>query len=254
LPTFPTLSCGSPVLYPLSRTISFLTNVNTFLNDTQQRWRQHAQLSSFDMVWNHLKLVDLNAILTFWRSMRGPDHTDWQITIDGVVYTNCTFVDDSLTYTEEDAYPELYSLQLSARQVLQSSPRVSSAPGSFPTFKGGIRFQRPYGCTFSFRTLVNEMPWSGQKITHADRTAVTSCAVPHVDLGSWALEYPVLTPPEALALETHFLNAEGRYASFGFTDPLGAVHAKVCYAMDSLRWEYPGPGAVSTRVTLQEIK
>jgi hypothetical protein len=252
--TFPILSCGSPVLYPLTRSINFLTTVHSFLNDKTQRWRSHDRLESFDLVWNHLKLVDLNAILTFWRQMRGPDHTDWEITIDGQLYQNCTFMDDSLSYTEEDAYPELYSLQLSARQVVQNAPRVASPPGPFPTFRDGIRFQRPYACSFAFRTLSNEMPWSGQKITHADRTQPTNCNPPHVEMGSWSLQYPCLTPPEALSLETHFLNAQGRYASFEFTDPVGTIHTKVCYGMDNLRWQYPGPGAVQTTVILQEIR
>lgn len=252
---FPTLSCGSPVLYPLARSINFLTTVNVFLDDSQQRWREHTRLESFDLTFNNLKLADLNLILAFWRSMRGPDHTDWQITIDGVTYLNCTFAEDSLSYSEADEYPELYSLQVSARQAVQAAPRTSVDPGAFPTFNAGMRFQRPLSATLEFRTTINEMPDSGDRIAHAERTtSIVACTPAHTNLFSWDLQYPCLDATEAAALETHFLNAEGRYAAFTFTDPLGGVHAKVCYGMDSLRWQYSGPGSYSTRVLLQEVR
>lgn len=250
-PSFPILAGGQAVKYPLTRTVTFLSSVNRFLNDQEQRWVSGTRREAFRLGFVAIPWTELSQILAFWNTMRGPAAGNWSLLVGSTTYTNCCFLGEDLQWSE--ANPGVYDLTLGVQQTVQLAA-AASAPGPFPTFSRGMRFQLPYSQTHHFPVLTNVMPLSGAAVTHTERTAnFPYCNPQHADEQRWALSYPVLEPGEQASLENHFVACQGRYAAFTFQDPTGGIHASVRYGMDALSFQYTEPGYVSVQLQLQEV-
>jgi hypothetical protein len=115
----PTVRHGASVaLYPLTQSDAFVTVVQQFCDDSEQRWlTQAAGLAKFALTYNNINSDDVNALLAFWRTEGGPTWT-WDATIGGTTYHNMYFLGDSFELTEPG--PGLFKLVLSCAQELHS--------------------------------------------------------------------------------------------------------------------------------------
>jgi hypothetical protein len=97
--SFPTLSTGSIACYPLTRTVSMDTTVHQFENDTEQRYRSRKELVGLELVFENVRTTDWTLIQTFFDDHDG-GFAPFEVTVNGIMYSNCVFVDDSLSKTE----------------------------------------------------------------------------------------------------------------------------------------------------------
>src|SRR5262249_41169560 len=139
------------VKYPLARTVTFNTSVTRFLDDSEQRYSRRKRLDFFALRLSNLPKSELDKLYAFWEDVRGP-LVKWKITVDGVPYDNCQFVNDDFTFEELEDTPELYSVSPSAKQTLSTFDAPTGAMEDFPTVLDGAgrsmsapvrRFQRP---------------------------------------------------------------------------------------------------------------
>jgi hypothetical protein len=98
--SFPTLSTGSTVLYPLTQSISRPAAVLQFEDGKEQRWKAHVPTSKFTLQLSEITWADVQAVLTLFSSMKGRYDATWDITIAGTTYSHLMFVDDELTWEE----------------------------------------------------------------------------------------------------------------------------------------------------------
>ena len=112
--SFPTLSTGAIATYPLARTVSAATVVHRFEDDSEQRYRDRVILHEFELNFESISFDDWSLIRVFFEARRG-SFEPWDITVDGTLYSDCIFVDDSLTRTEDK--PNRVSGSVKVRQI-----------------------------------------------------------------------------------------------------------------------------------------
>ena len=97
MPDFPTLRTGAVIQYPAHRQFSFVTQVQRFLDGSEQRFRKW---SGTQRRWiirlNLLTDEELSSLRDFFRGRSGQAQSfrfvdPW----DGLVYENCTLDSDS---------------------------------------------------------------------------------------------------------------------------------------------------------------
>jgi hypothetical protein len=99
--TFPTVRNGAAALYPVARSNVFATTVKQFCDDSEQRWvSQGAGLAAFKLTYTKIMAHDVDALLTFWRSMKAAFDSTWSIALDGTTYANMYFTDDNFVLQE----------------------------------------------------------------------------------------------------------------------------------------------------------
>ena len=114
--SFPTIRSGSTrVLYPLTRTASYLTRTLQFNNDKEQRWVVRPVLAKFALEYNEINATDLSTLKTFFDSCKGAYDSTWDITVGGVLYSYMVFEEDDWTATESK--PNLWTVRLTLRQT-----------------------------------------------------------------------------------------------------------------------------------------
>jgi len=115
----PTVRQGVAALYPLSRSVAFVTTVMAFCDDSEQRWTsQGAGIARFKLTYTKIEAPDVNALLAFWRAARGAFDSTWTVILNGVTYANMYFTDD--TYALQEVGPGLFSLTLNCAQWRQN--------------------------------------------------------------------------------------------------------------------------------------
>jgi hypothetical protein len=115
----PTVRSGVAALYPLTRSVGFLTTVKEFCDDSEQRWgSQLAGLAKFRLQYEKLRAPDVNALLAFWNAQKGAYDATWSFTIEGVTYSNMFFAGDAFKLTE--TAPGSFSLSLDCAQWRQN--------------------------------------------------------------------------------------------------------------------------------------
>jgi len=116
--SFPTLQSGKVTMLPAVREKRHGTEVVRFVNDTEQRWKRHVALSSFELRFRDIDGYDLGNILDFYRSMKGRFDSTWDLTLAAVTYQYMVFDQDELAWTE--AKPDRFSLTVRCKQVRQN--------------------------------------------------------------------------------------------------------------------------------------
>jgi hypothetical protein len=109
------LSTGSVAMYPVTYGHAYATAVLRSVNDKEQRWAERAPLADFILPFTDISAADLATVKSFINTQMGQLDKTWSITIDGVAYSNMTFIHDDFAYTENK--PNLWSFTLRARQV-----------------------------------------------------------------------------------------------------------------------------------------
>jgi hypothetical protein len=99
---FPAVRNGAGVaLYPLTRSRTYVTTVQQFCDDSEQRWlSQSSGLARFKLEYHNLDAGDVNALLAFWRAQRGAFDRTWSITVAGLTYSHMYFTDDNFALQE----------------------------------------------------------------------------------------------------------------------------------------------------------
>ena len=115
MPSFPTLRSGVVTMYGAERTVRQGTGVVQFLDDSEQRWRQHGALAGFTLEFRHIDGYDLANVLEFFRSMKGRFDSTWDLTLGGTLHPYLAFEDDEISWQESK--PNRFSLQLRVRQA-----------------------------------------------------------------------------------------------------------------------------------------
>ena len=209
--SFPTLHSGYLAKYPLNRVVSYNSKVIRFADDSEQRWQKlQAPLESFVLTYTDIDGLDLSNLITFFRSTKGSFTTNWNISINGVTYTNVMFDSDSLSWQE--VTPNLFSLTIECKQSQQNVASYSGAAAWFPQINSsGVRVQKPYTTNLASFTTSIDMD-CGQRYGWSWR---------NLPLSFWNLQYQTITAPDLLVLETFFDSMVGKVRTFTYLDPGG---------------------------------
>lgn len=102
-------------LLPLVESAEYVTSSVRFANDTEQRWTDRGKLRRFRLTIAGVPGVDISRVRTFWASVVGP-RDQWDITINGVTYSNLVFEGDEFRTTIAGGDGR-ESVELAVRQV-----------------------------------------------------------------------------------------------------------------------------------------
>lgn len=239
--TFPTLSSGSVALAPVNKSVSRLTRVLEFDDESEQRFSRSPLLASFELQFRGVKASDRDLIADFHEVQKGAFDSSWTFPFDAHSYTSMAFEEDEFRQTE--TRPGRWDLAFRIRQTKQSLS-VPSVSAVYPTINGGVRTQRPFTRTARYRTSRNDME-SGLRYAYSHRDD---------PLWSWTNSYPVITPTEAGTLLNFFVAMGGKYNTFSFTDPEDlSVHSNCRFGQDSITIQYVSVSHRSTTTTVEEF-
>lgn len=131
MPTFPTIQSGSMlaygsllnealVAYPLGTGHNYVTRVHTFLGDHEQRYVVRREFLTVVVEYSNLSGYDASLLRTFYFNQIGAYVTPslsntFSLTLFGVTYNYCAFVEDSLEETQ--SRDERFSMRLSIAQI-----------------------------------------------------------------------------------------------------------------------------------------
>jgi hypothetical protein len=244
--SLPTVRGGAAALYPVTRSIEFLTDIAIALNATEQRAKRRPPLIRWNLPYTRVNATDTAAIKAFFESQKGTFDSTWTFTLDGYSYTGLTFEDDVFTVQEDAGTPTYYSFTLRARQVIQQAGAwgVSAPGGAFPAMANGATAMLPYRQTRRFSVLLNDNP-NGPRYAYSWFAGGLS-GFPTRSLRGWRLTYPVLSDADRGTIQSHFRSQWGKWSAFSFTDPDDAtVYPKCRYDTDALQVVYNEPGRSS---------
>ena len=122
MPTFPTISFGRVMQFPLARTNSCKTQVLQYTNDQEQRWVRFQPVLDLELTFTEVDGTSISLVREFWQSMKGTDQTTFDMNLgtgphgESYSWTNLLFVDDSFKITQ-NAKPNRWNLSLKLRQT-----------------------------------------------------------------------------------------------------------------------------------------
>jgi hypothetical protein len=103
-------------MHPSTRTKRYVTDVNKFGDGSEQRNQSaSAALVDWDMQFVDIAPHELELVRQFFIDQKGMDGVLWDITADGTLYENMTFMSD--TFEERESGPDQYEFTLRARQL-----------------------------------------------------------------------------------------------------------------------------------------
>ena len=115
--TFPALTTGGSVHYGTARGITFATEVIRFQTAEEQRWaKQPERATLISIELREISSYDLSNIRAFYIANVGPLNCSWDLTLDGVDYTNLAFEADGFNPVLS-AVAERWNLTLKVRQT-----------------------------------------------------------------------------------------------------------------------------------------
>lgn len=242
-------------LYPVTRSVEFLTRVKIAANGSEQRFVVRGPLAKFTLPYSELVKLDAANQELWFENARGMFDRTISLTLDGIQYDHLALTQDTFTSTIRQKF--LYDTQIQLRQIKNPSWVPAPAPSAFPTFANGLRAQYPYTRTLRYATWLNELE-TGMRYPLSSYGGPFD-NFPLGGLNSWKIDYPVLTDPDLSTLETFFMACQGRYRRFSFTDPdTSIVHPNCRLDQDSLDLRYDmarsgGNHHVSTSIAISEF-
>jgi phage-related protein len=242
-PVFPTISSGDAWLAPATQTVTMQTEVVTFLDDSEQRWRSGDPLAAWDLTFSDITWADTQLLLNFFSTVKGAYQTPWTFPFIGTNYTGMAFELDAFEAVENQA--QLWTVSMRFRQTVKSIAIPGGIVAVYPALSTGVVTQRPFTSRSKFLTTRNDMP-TGARYSWAERAAA---------LMSWTCEYSAITPAELGTYLNFFLAMGGRYKQFSFTDPNdNSVHAHCRHDMDGFAAKYLGAGQCAVTMQIAEFK
>ena len=224
------------MLYPFVRRVRFQTAIAIAANGSEQRAAgRGVPLFEGTLTYNRLPRSERDSLTDFFNARGGKFDNTWDMTVNGVGFTNLSFTDDTIQWRESP--PNLYSSTLNWRQVNNPHYVIPSVGASFPTLQSGAFCQLPYSPESRQLTTSNDQPtgwsysyrWYGAGLTNFPKTA----------LRRWGLANPSLSDTDAQNIENHFIGCLGMYKGFTVTDPEDlTVQPNVRYQSDVLEIQY----------------
>jgi hypothetical protein len=240
--------------YPLNRSHTFQTPIAQFINGSEQRHQDRANQGSFILQYTAINDNDrevLDQFLSFARGQAEP----FVFTLPSSSYGYCQFEDDNFSWQENRSLPGRYNGAARFRQTAISNvPANGTLIGQFPTVGqfGTIRTGYPFTRTSNLQTAKVDLP-SGNRSAYPYFEAGLP-GFPTRPLYSWTLTFATATDTDVAQIETHYINAAGRYLTFSFIDPTdGLYYWRVRYDMDALQIKHTAPNQSSLTVKLVEV-
>jgi hypothetical protein len=245
--SFPTLSSGQTVEYPLRLTYRCLTRVAAGQNAAEQRWAVRGPLVEMDLSYRNLTATDQGAVQTFHDSQKGAYDSTWTIAIDGATYTKMRFLGDELRW--EETLPNRWTTRLKALGV---PPAVVDPPATLPALPSGAVTCRPWS---KRRTYATNYADTESGVRHA--LAMRGGGLTNFPTGpalAWDLQFRNVRPAFVTDLVKFFLAKNGRLGSFSFTDPDTSVAYAGCrFGSDDLQVEYVGYNNCATSCVIEKL-
>lgn len=224
--------------FPVSRTITFDTEIITSDSGVEQRTSRSNGEETWSLPYSGLTLAQRDTLLTAFDTAKGQYASDITLTFGGVAFTGLAFDADELSASEDE---EGWSLTVKLRKSVRVADQ--GVLGAFPTLEGGHVAQLPFTHTRSYGSVVVK--------TEGGRYSYSRHAYPNI---SWLVGGTCLTAADATAIWNHFLLARGRWATFTFRDPDDLTEYGSCrYAADELTLTYRGPGEHSITPVIQSL-
>lgn len=250
--TLPTIRSGAIALYPLTRSALRPVRVIQFMNGKEQRFKVAAPYAGFGLTYSDITATDRTTLDAFIASTKGSFDNTWQFTLGSPTYGGLAFETDTFEWTESQNRPNFYNAQIRFRQTVSSGAASAGTGTSYPTFAGGITTQLPFVQSTRYLTAKNNLECGVQHAYAFYGAGLTG--YPTRGLYGWTLNYSVFTDAELTTLEAFYALQNGRYGTFGFTDPKdAAVYTKVRFDNDSLEFKYTSPNVTTVTVKLVEV-
>lgn len=250
--TLPLVRVSAQALYPVTRTVSFLTDVATALNRAEQRAKTRPPLTRFIFPYTKVSAADLTSIRNFLESQKGPYDTTWSVTLGSTTYSHLMSEDETFSAVEAADFQTAYSFSLRARQTQNPGYTCGSPGAAFPALANGLRTQLPYTQIRRYAVTRNINARTGTAYTWTWFGGGLT-GFPTGSLRGWELSYPVLSDADLATLETHFRNQWGMWSAFTFRDPETAVDYPKCrYAHDDLEVVHQQMGISSLTLRVVE--
>lgn len=249
--SLPTVRGGVQALCPVTRSVTFSTDIAIAMNFTEQRSKMRPALTTFTLPYTRMSATDRTAMRNFFESQKGSFDSTWTFTLGATTYSHLTFMDDVFSFREEYATPTLYAWTLRARQTQNAGQTAGASGANFPTLAGGYKAQLPYVQLRRAAVLLNDNPtgmryawtWLGGGLT----------GFPTGSLHGWELAFPLLSDADLATIEAHYRNNWGRWGLFQFTDPDdAAVYTKCRYDVDQIDIVNNGPNLNSLTLRILE--
>lgn len=250
--TLPLVRATAQALYPVTRSVEFLTDVAIAVNFSEQRSKTRPPLTRLVCPYAKMNATDLTAIRNFLESQKGPYDTTWSITLGSTTYAHMVSEDDTFEAVEAAGNPLHYSFSIRARQTQNAGYTCGSPGAAFPALANGLRSQLPYTQIRRYAVLKNDNQRSGTAYRWTWFGGGLS-GFPTASLHGWELSYPVLSDADLATLETHFRDQWGRWSSFTFRDPeSGTDYPKCRYDHDVLQITHKDYGVNSVTLRVME--
>lgn len=249
--TLPLVRGTAQALYPVTRSVEFLTDIATALNATEQRFKRRPPLTRFTLPYSRVNAADTQAFRNFHDSQKGTFDSTWSFTLGATTYNHMAFEDDVFTAQETDSWPLEYSFTLKARQTQNSGATAGAYGGIFPALGNGVTTQYPFSKMERFAVLRNDNPigpryawtWYGGGLT----------GFPSSALHGWSLGFPVIPDSDLTILENFFRAQWGRWGQFTFIDPdTNISYSKCRFDNDAFEVQHNAPN--QNAVTLQILE
>lgn len=244
--SFPTLSGGGTVLYPLRLIYSCATRVVVAASGAEQRWVVRPPMIEVDATYRSLTAADQAAIDSFFDSQKGAADSTWTMAFLARTYTSMRFLDDEIRW--EETLPARWTARLRSRGF---HPAIVSPPSSLPSLASGAVTQLPWSKSRKYATNMTDLE-SGDRISLPLRGGGLS-GLPTTPARAWQVVMRSIRDSEAASFVDFFVSQNGRFGSFSWQDPDTLVTYTGCrFGSDDLEVRYDGFNRVAMSFEIQK--
>lgn len=115
--SFPTTKGGTLGMYGFQRSKEYRTEVFQFTDSSEQRWNSRVPLAKFVIVCINVNGYDVANIRQFFNDSKGGFDSTWDVTVKGVLYSNCCFADSTFPIAEPVG-TNRFNLQIKVQQTI----------------------------------------------------------------------------------------------------------------------------------------
>ena len=230
--SLPTVLGGAQALYPVTRSVEFLTTIGINTDASEQRSRARPGLTRFELPYSGIPKSDRDAMATFFDAQKGTYDSTWSFTLGSTTYNNLALEDDSFQSVERADAPLVYDFTIRARQTMRRGATTPTQGTALPVLASGNPFQLPYTAMRRFAVMRNDNP-TGMR--YAWNWFDGSGTFPAGALHGWTLDYSGVSDADLATLESFFRSQWGRWGQFLFTEPESSTtYANVRFDTDSM--------------------
>lgn len=112
---FPTPFAGQAALYPVTAAKRYPVMIVQFDDGTEQRYRQSAAVSRFNLVLGQITKEEKDAIVSFFNDCKGSFDATWNLVLGADTYNHMAFASDEIKPVEQSN--GMWSLNVSLVQT-----------------------------------------------------------------------------------------------------------------------------------------